>query len=248
MDDKSLKAWIKDTLEKQFSLDYNCSTSDFSNKDTLVTEMKERDGKRVSEEEGILSILSYNGKLVITASPLLLPWCKEVLSKRISAPWCFEAGSLISIDKKLSEFGYGIDQAHIFFTPSTLPEKRDEGIRVLGKEEIEALEEDERIDEAFLFEDYIEDVLGTAIYDGKDGLVAVAGATHNSPLMWELGVNSFREGEGYGAKVLSALIRETIEKGKVPFYGTALSHLSSQRLALKCGMVPTFTELTTIKL
>ena len=107
---------------------------------------------------------------------------------------------------------------------------------------------DERIDEAFLFEDYIEDVLGAACYDADGALLAVSGATANSDLMWEMGVNSFAEGKGYGKATLAALTNDIIRLGKVPFYGTALSHLASQNLALRAGIVPVFAELTTSRL
>ena len=66
--------------------------------------------------------------------------------------------------------------------------------------------------------------------------------------MWEMGVNSFAEGKGYAKAALAALTREVIKLGKVPFYGTALSHVASQNLALRVGLVPAFAELTTCKL
>lgn len=103
----------------------------------------------------------------------------------------------------------------------------------------------ERIDEAFLFEDYIEDVLGAAVYDESGELLAVAGATANSDRMWEIGVNSFYEGKGYAVSALSALTSEILSRGIVPFYGTALSHLASQNTALRAGFAPAFCELTT---
>lgn len=98
----------------------------------------------------------------------------------MSAQWGFEAQTLISIDNKLGEFGYGIDQAHLFFLPERFMPENEDKVIWLYDEEIEALEEDERIDEAFLFEDYIDDVLGAAIMYEKNEILAVAGATANS--------------------------------------------------------------------
>ena len=88
-------------------------------------------------------------------------------------------------------------------------------------------EEDERIDEAFLFEDYIEDVLGVQKLSDTDEVVAVAGATANSDRMWELGVNSFTEGKGYGQAALCALVKEVQKRGKVPY---CKKHLTKQPL------------------
>lgn len=235
-------------VEEQFAIDYNCSMEDFQNKETLVTLRKPREGARKFEEESFLSILSYRGKLVINAAEEILPWCESVLKEHLSAEWCFEAGCLISIDKKLNEFGYRIDQAHIFFLPKYEKEDCDKKMRWLEEADISQLEEDERIDEAFLFEDYIKDVLGVEILSEADEMVAVAGATENSERMWELGVNSFKEGKGYGQAGLTALAKEVQRRGKVPYCGTALSHCASQNISLRAGFVPAFCELRSVKI
>ena len=235
-------------VEEQFAIDYNCSVEDFQNKEKLVTVRKPREGARKFEEESLLSILSYRGKLVINAAEEILPWCETVLKEHLWAEWCFEAGSLISIDKKLNEFGYRIDQAHLFFLPKYEKEECNMKMRWLEAEEIPQLEEDERIDEAFLFEDYIKDVFGVEILSDTDEMVAVAGATENSERMWELGVNSFVEGKGYGQAALSALAKEVQRRGKVPYCGTAMSHCASQNISLRAGFVPSFCELRSVKI
>ena len=239
---------INQLLMEQFATDYGCSISDFCTKETLVAELRPNEQARKREEPGILSILSYRGKLVIAAAPELMDWSRSVLAKHCSAEWCFEAGAMISIDRKLQEFGYEIDQAHLFFTPRFAIPAPVHPVRLLHSAEIAELEDDERIDEAFLFEDYIEDVLGTAIYDDAQTLLAVAGATANSERMWEMGVNSFAEGKGYAISALSALTQEILNHGKVPYSGTALSHIASQTVSLRAGLVPTFCELTTKKI
>lgn len=235
-------------VEEQFAVDYNCTIEDFQNRDTLVTVKKALEGARRFEEDSFLSILTYKGKIVINAAEEILAWCEEVLKPRVSAEWCFEAGTLISIDKKLNEFGYGIDQVHLFFLPKYEAVDSDLEIRLIEGDEISALEEDGRIDEAFLFEDYIEDVLGTEVFSEEGELVAVAGATANSERMWELGVNSFVEGKGYGQAALSKLVKEVQKRGKVPYSGTALSHCASQNISLRAGLVPAFCELRARKL
>ena len=238
---------INHLLTEQFAIDYGCTVEDFCSKETLVTELRPNDRARKREELGVLSMLSFHGKLVIAAAPELIDWSRSVLAKHCSAEWCFEAGTLISIDRKLQEFGYEIDQAHLFFTPRFSVPAPVHPVRFLHNAEIAELEDDERIDEAFLFEDYIEDVLGTAIYDDAETLLAVAGATANSERMWEMGVNSFAEGKGYAVSVLSALTQEILNQEKVPYSGTALSHTASQNVSLRVGLVPTFCELTTKK-
>lgn len=97
-------------MKKQFALDYNCQMEKFEKKDTLVTISKHIEGARKYKDAGnFLSMLSFRGKLVITADDLLQDWCKEVLAKNISAEWGFDIGSLLWINEKLKEFGYQIE-------------------------------------------------------------------------------------------------------------------------------------------
>lgn len=230
-------------VKKQFAIDYNCRETDFENQRTLVTPMVKHSKGRKFENDSILSILSYNGKLVITAKDELLPWCEDVLKKHMSAQWGFESPALVSIDKKLHEFGHGIDQAHLFFLLEHVTSRTPENIAWLKGEAISALRDDERIDEAFLFDDTIEDVLGAALISEKNEMLAVAGASANSDLMWEIGCNSFCEGKGYGKTVVAALANEIYQRGIVPYTGTALSHIASQRVSLSAGFRPAFCEL-----
>lgn len=239
----------KRLVEEQFAIDYNCTPEDFMNKEILVTALKKQDkSRKFINEDSLLNILSYNGKLLITAGEAIFPWCESTLKKQISPEWCFEVGSLIHIDQKLREFGYRIDQVHLFFLPKYSQPEPDCKFVVLSEEEIKKLEKDTRIDEAFLFDDHVRDVLGVAVVSDDEEMLAVSGATANSDLMWELGYNSFIEGKGYGKAALTKLVNEVVKLGKVPYCGTAISHLSSQNLALRAGLVPGFAELRTIKL
>lgn len=243
------KQEVEQLVNKQFALDYNCKTEDFDNKDTLVTIYKKQNGARKFEnEDSLLSILSYNGKLIITADEKIYSWCNDVLKEKLSPEWCFDINALMSIEKKLNEFGYQIEQCHLYFLPEEINANKDVSLRWYEKDEIPVLESDERIDESFLFEDYIEDMLGVTALSDNNELIAVAGASNNGEYMWEIGVDSFVPGKGLGQAVVGNLASELLNRGKVPFYGTAISHLASQRVALGAGMRPAFTELRSIKM
>ena len=47
--------------------------------------------------------------------------------------------------------------------------------------------------------DHVSNALGMALYDARGEMCAVAGATDNGEYLWELGINSFSDGHGYGA-------------------------------------------------
>ena len=89
---------------------------------------------------------------------------------------------------------------HPFFVKSKKSNKKTENIsfRIIEKEEIEQYRDDD-FSEAFAFDDDAPDEIGVAIME-KGEIVSVAGASSDSPLMWQLGVNTKLEhrGKGYG--------------------------------------------------
>ena len=151
-------------VEEQFALDYNCQKNDFENKETLVTIAKKQLGQRRFEEtENFFSILIYNGKLVITANEAWESWCREILAKKMTAEWGFEAQTLIMINEKLREFGYQIDEAHVYFLPFALNAEKGRQVEIIPKEDIPSYANDKRIEEAFEYEACKDDEIGTVI-------------------------------------------------------------------------------------
>lgn len=50
-------------------------------------------------------------------------------------------------------------------------------------------------------------------------------------------------GYGIGTMLVAAIKNEILDKNRLPFYGTAMSHIASQRVALGAGFVPAWSEL-----
>ena len=46
-----------------------------------------------------------------------------------------------------------------------------------------------------------------------------------------------------GESLTALLAREVERRGALPFYGTAMSHIASQKVALRAGFEPAWTEL-----
>ena len=102
----------------------------------------------------------------------------------------------------------------------------------------------ERFGEAFLFHELPKDEIGVGAY--RDGvLLGMAGATSDSDSMWQIGINVMPEAEGLGigSMLVAVLKNEILKRGKLPFYGTSMSHIASQRVALGAGFVPMWAEL-----
>jgi predicted GNAT family acetyltransferase len=78
-------------------------------------------------------------------------------------------------------------------------------------------------------------------------IVGVAGASADSERLWQIGVDvraPFR-GMGIAAALVSRATEAIFEAGRVPYYATALSHLTSARVALRLGYVPAWVAAYT---
>ena len=51
------------------------------------------------------------------------------------------------------------------------------------------------------------------------------------------------EGLGIGTMLVTILKNEILNRGKLPFYGTSMSHIASQRVAINAGFIPAWSEL-----
>ena len=139
--------------------------------------------------------------------------------------------------------------ARLYLTPCDSFRAAESGLRFeqLTPRQIADFESDGRVDEAFVYCDHVSNALGMALYYARGEMCAVAGATDNGEYLWELGINSFSDGHGYGAALIAEISRKVMDMGKVSFYNTELSHMASLRVALKAGFVPGFCELRSEK-
>ena len=135
--------------------------------------------------------------------------------------------------------------ARLYLTPCGSFRAAESGLRFeqLTPRQIADFESNGRVDEAFVYGDHVSNALGIALYDARGEMCSVAGATDNGEYLWELGINSFSVGHGYGAALIAEMSRKVMDMGKVSFYNTELSHMASLRVALKAGFVPGFCEL-----
>jgi len=86
-------------------------------------------------------------------------------------------------------------------------------------------------------------VAAAASYKGQP--IAVAGASADSDLMYQVGVDveaPFRR-KGIGAFLVGKVTEKILQMGKVPYYTTSLSNLASRNLAVKAGYRPMWVEI-----
>lgn len=68
-----------------------------------------------------------------------------------------------------------------------------------------------------MYGDHVSNALGIALYDARGEMCAVAGATDNGEYLWELGINSFSDGHGYGAALIAEMSRKVMIWAKCRF-------------------------------
>ena len=73
----------------------------------------------------------------------------------------------------------------------------------------------------------------------------MAGASADSPYFWQIGINVAKEAEGrhIATKLVPLITQDILEQGKVPYYGTSMSNLASQRVAANTGFEVAWVEL-----
>ena len=237
------------TLCIQLAIDYCCRPEDVSDRENHYTEHTFLEGRRQFKEESecYLKLAVVRGKVLFTGNKDIIRWCEETFGSDGGA-WFLEMGNLRKIDDRLQQDGCKIDMIHPFFISETIQSVDTEGYEIqwYTQETIEQFRGDERYNEAYTFCEETPDVIGVAaIKDGE--ILGMAGASADSPFMWQIGINVNPQARGAGiGKMLVALLKnEILKQGKLPYYGTAISHLASQKVALGAGFTPAWVELVT---
>ena len=117
-------------------------------------------------------------------------------------------------------------------------------IRWYEGDAIEQFRGDPRFPESYAFNAFAPDMLGVSASLGGE-IVAMAGASRDSARMWQIGVDVRPDmrGKGLGGMVVSLLRNEIERRGPLPFYGMSMSHIASQKTALRAGFAPAWVEL-----
>ena len=236
-------------LKNQLALDYCCTPEEIGDSSNHFTLFKPLEGRRRFREDRdvFLKIAVAGGKLLFTGQEDIVRWCREMY-ETTGSEWFLEAKNLRVLNDRLRDDGYQIEMMHPFFAaekPTEITEQ-PHTLKWYEADEIETFRGDARFDEAFAFCPTAPDMLGAAALDGEK-ILGMAGASADSPTMWQIGINvdPSAEGKGIGTALVSAMKNELLRRGILPFYGTSVSHLASQRLAIAAGFLPAWAELIT---
>ena len=236
-------------LCRQLSFDYCCTPEEVGSRENIFTVFSPLEGRRKfgEREKCFLKIAAANGKLLFTGRDDVISLCRERYGGYDGA-WFMEAGNIIDLENTIEPFGYTIKQLHPFYIAEEITPLTDCDFEtvIYGEREIEQFRGDDRFDEAFAFSEETPDVLGIAAVRNGD-IIGMAGASADSPYLYQIGINVMAEyrGKGIGAVLVSLIKNRLIEMGKIPYYGTSISHIASQKTAVKAGFIPAWAELIT---
>ncbi|MBQ8305347.1 MAG: GNAT family N-acetyltransferase [Blautia sp.] len=240
---------MNEILLRQLAADYCCSEEDVRDRHNHFTvhEFREERRKYRESKECILKIADVNGKLLFTGHEPMIGWCGERF-RDTGSEWFFDAATFRSLDARLTEEGFRIMTVRPFFISDTVTPVEPDGfsVRWYEADDIEEFRGGDRFKEAYTFDPDAPDVLGVAAVRGEQ-ILGMAGASADSPSMWQIGINVEPEARGTGvARTLVTLLKnEILQRGKLPYYSTAMSHLASQRVALGSGFKLSWAELLT---
>jgi len=239
----------KDILYRQLAADYCCQPEDISDTDNHFSIYQLMEGRRrwQNREDCYLKIAVINGKLLFSGRSDIIAWCADQYADT-GSEWFFEMKNLHQINERILKDGYQIESVHPFFIPDNEYENNPGGyeIRWYEEKDIEQFRGNECYKNAYSFCPEAPDVIGTAAL--QNGIIlGMAGASCDSPSMWQIGIdvdiNARRH--GIGQLLVSLLKNEILRRGALPFYGTSMSHIASQKVALRAGFLPAWAELST---
>jgi len=260
-------------LERQLAVDYCCTEEEMKGCRNQFHIYRPLEGRRRfrTDEDCFLKVVSYRNRLLFAGHEEILDWCRERFAETVGA-WFMEPETMRLLDRKLGEYGYEIGFMHPFyvsFEEAGFDEFTDQAVRAElktgfdGKSiiqageyelriwragEIEHFRGDARFSNAYSFCETAPDMIGiSASLNGE--IVAMAGVSADSPELWQIGIDvlpAFR-GRGLGVLLVKLLKNETLRAGRIPFYGTAFSHMLSQDIAIRSGFRAGWAELTARK-
>ncbi len=241
------KKEIWDIAAEQSAWDINCSRQDFFKKDNIIVPAVINPRRRVYYSEPVnMTFVSYGSNIVVYTKDLYRDIAKE-FTRKFEFYHCFETPNIHWLDKKLAPLGQKVCFMAEYFLPD--PEKIPNlpcwyETRILEKKDFEKLYLPQWSN-ALCRARKQYDMLAVAAFD-KDKMIGMAGCSADRKKMWQIGIDVLPEyrGKGIACALTSALAKEILNRGKVPFYCRAWSNIASKRNAIKRGFVPRWVEMT----
>jgi hypothetical protein len=228
------KLKMLEIVRRQLAIDMNCNIEDFQKDGIVFCEAKSNEGRRMFDRQSpFLEIATMGKGTVVSADSDILTKVKPLLENKTRedvfvAPFLF-GHSLYYIPD--------CDRIKRLPCPDGFTFDIKEGKEIHKLYKISGFENAIQYDINHPRPDVI------VIYAARDNeIVAMAGASADSSLMWQIGIDvlpKFRN-RGLATSLVSNLAIMIMERGIVPYYGTASSNIASQSVAYRSGFIPTW--------
>ena len=240
---------ILKTAMEQSAIDLNCNADDFLlNKNKVVISKENADARRYLKLPFAANLVSYGNNIVASCSTDLCAIVKEYISSFV---WyhCFETPNMHVLSQKLCPLGFDVcfmaeywlpDVNKLFSETENGKNKNLFTTKILEPCDFQNLYVGEWSN-ALCADRKNLDVLAVAAFDSNSQkLVGLAGCSADCDTMWQIGVDVLpgSRRKGIAATLTMELAKETLQRGKIPFYCCAWSNIVSARNAIKTGFRP----------
>lgn len=228
------KSKMLEIVRRQLAIDMNCNIQDFLKDGIVFCEAKSNEGRRMFDRQApFLEIATMGKSTVVSADRDILANIKPILEGKTRedifvAPFLF-GHSLYYIPD--------CDRMKKIPCPDGFAFHIKEGKAIHELYKVPGFYNAIQYDTNHPRPDII------AIYAVHDNeIAAMAGASIDSNVMWQIGIDvlpQFRN-KGLATSLVSNLAIMIMERGIVPYYGTASSNIASQSVAYRSGFIPTW--------
>lgn len=240
----------------QLAIDLNCRSEDFNMKENTITFVRDNPGRRYYTEEPFSFYMASFGKGNVIAVE------QGMQSEFISffgdknRKDLFEERYLMEINKKLQKYQLVLCLTTHGFLPDsektiTFNKKPVKSRWFEDGEILELYTEKEWFPNALMYKSIPQrrDVLAIAAYNSVGEKIGLAGASADTEIMWQIGVDVKPEyqNQGIGKFLVTQLKNEIIRREAVPFYSTSTGNLISRNLAIQCGFFPAWVEISSVE-
>jgi GNAT superfamily N-acetyltransferase len=238
---------IRDVL----AADCACAPHDFLAGGLVITSAVEQAGRRrFPFPAKPLWVFSMGAGVVISCSPERMPWIRANLGS-LDRDAIFAGPAIGRLARYIARDGQDLGGPDLKYTcsaadlrPVAIPD--DVTLSVVEGDGVTALYRHAGFDEALHYRsDHPRPDVAAVVAQRGGHIVGIAGAKADCASLWQIGVNVVEDarGQGIGRAVVGRLTEVILEKGKVPYYSTAVSNIASRTVAIRLGYWPAWVEL-----
>lgn len=232
---------------EQSAVDAGCRPEDFTaGKPKVVLSVQNEKARKYLSLPFFCNLISYGSNVVASVSEPIAEAVRAYIEK-YPPEHCFETPNLHVLSDALKPYGKDICFMAEYFLPDVLRLEEIRcayPLRVLSPEDFQRLYLPEWSNALCEKRKHL-DMLAVGAYDGE-ALIGLAGVSADCETMYQIGIDvlpAYRK-KGVAKALVSAITKETLTLGKVPFYCAAWSNIPSARTAITCGFYPAWVEMT----